>query len=331
MERPAAQVTRITRVTRIARVTRTGRFTRSVLVAALAGALLGAVPATAPAPATARATAPVLADVAPAARAEAIRAARPDAAPAARPGAVPAAARVRFRGRAFDTCETPPLATMRAWRASKYRAVGVYYAGRGRGCPVQRYLNRRWVKAVHRMGWRVIPIYVGSQSPCVFARHKQHVRVGRHPWSQGEREARHAVREARALGLGRGSAIYLDIEAYEHRNARCATETLRYVRGWNRELRGLGFVPGYYSSAESGVRHMERARKARIADLPTVMWFARWHIGPSVHREPALHPAAWQPHRRIHQYAGNVAERHGGHRLVIDRNEVDAVVARLGR
>ncbi|MFI6640322.1 glycoside hydrolase domain-containing protein [Streptomyces sp. NPDC050504] len=320
MERPARAV----------RVARTTRAFRVAFVAVLAGALLGTAPGAAP---TRTDAAPTRTDAArtDAARTGASRAgaAAPGPSAGASLGAGPP--RVHFRGWAFDTCETPPLATMRAWRASKYRAVGVYYAGRGRGCPVQRHLDRRWVKAVHRMGWRIIPVYVGSQSPCVYARHKRGARVGPRPWSQGEREARHAVREARALGLGRGSALYLDIEAYEHRNARCATETLRYVRGWNRELRALGFEPGYYSSAESGVRHMERARKARIADLPTVMWFARWHIGPSVHREPALHPTAWQPRRRIHQYAGNVAERHGGRRLVIDRNRVDAIVARVGR
>lgn len=59
-----------------------------------------------------------------------------------------------------------------------------------------------------------------------------------------------------------------------------------------------------------------------------VMWFARWRTRPHLYREPALR-RAWRPARRIHQYAGNVQERHGGRSLVIDRNLVHAPVARI--
>src|SRR4051812_6191396 len=72
-----------------------------------------------------------------------------------------AVAATPFKGAAFDICNTPSLATMKAWRSSPYRAVGIYYAGRGRHCPVQRNLNKSWVTQVHRMGWRVLPVFVG--------------------------------------------------------------------------------------------------------------------------------------------------------------------------
>ena len=48
-----------------------------------------------------------------------------------------AVASMPFKGAAFDLCNTPSLAAMRAWRSSPYRAVGIYCAGRGRHCPVQ--------------------------------------------------------------------------------------------------------------------------------------------------------------------------------------------------
>ncbi|MGY0025254.1 DUF1906 domain-containing protein [Streptomyces sp. YJ-C3] len=252
-------------------------------------------------------------------------------APKGSAGSAPWGSRVRtFHGRAFDVCSAPSRDTMRRWRTSDYRAVGVYYAGRGRACRHQLALNRGWMRAVTGMGWRVLPVYVGSQAPCVSARHKRGVRIGRHPWRQGVREARDAVRRAGALGIQRHSPLYLDMEAYNYRKRGCARTTLSFVRAWDREVERRGYVPGFYSSAGSGVRHMEAARRAGVRDLPAVMWFARWHTKPHLYREPVLRRNAWHPQRRIHQYAGNVKERHGGRTLVIDRNLVRAPVARIG-
>lgn len=240
-----------------------------------------------------------------------------------------AVAATPFKGAAFDLCNTPSLAAMRAWRSSPYRAVGIYYAGRGRHCPVQRNLNKSWVTQVHRMGWQVLPVFVGSQSPCVYAQNKKGVRIGSKPAKQGRSEGGQAVQAARALGIVAGSALYLDLEAYNVGNASCARTTLDFVRAWNREVRGRGYLPGFYSSASSGVRQMEQARLAGVKDLPAAIWFARWHTGPELYQEPSLGKNAWQ-HLRIHQYAGDAAESHGGYRLVVDRNQVDAPVARIG-
>ncbi|MGW3556558.1 DUF1906 domain-containing protein [Streptomyces sp. NPDC000963] len=248
-----------------------------------------------------------------------------DSAPVTSADSVP----VTFTGQAFDTCEAPSVETMRAWRGSPYGAVGIYFGGRGRGCPGQRELDSGWVASVQAMGWRLLPVFVGSQAPCVEAPAKKPFAIGSDPWGQGTREAGDAVRAARALGLGTSSPLYLDIEAYRPGDAQCAATTLSFVRGWNREVRRLGYLPGFYSSADTGVRDIEAQRKAGTADLPAVMWFARWLGKPALATEATLAPAAWTPHARIHQYAGNVAESYGGHRLVIDRNAVDAPVARL--
>ncbi|WP_407566129.1 glycoside hydrolase domain-containing protein [Streptomyces sp. 184] len=235
-----------------------------------------------------------------------------------------------FRGRAFDTCHTPSRAAMSAWRASPYRAVGVYFAGRGRACPEQPHLTTSWLRGVHRMGWRVLPIYVGSQSPCVTADNKRHVRIdSARPRRQGRAEARDAVRSARALGMVKRSALYLDIEHFRG-SAACKRTTLAYIRAWNREVRRHGWFPGLYSSANSGIRMIEKARRAGQDGMPSMIWVARWHTRPSLYGEPHVDPAAWRPHRRLHQYAGMVEERHGGKRILIDRNVVDAPVAIMG-
>ncbi|APY87443.1 DUF1906 domain-containing protein [Streptomyces alfalfae] len=234
-----------------------------------------------------------------------------------------------FRGYAFDTCVAPTADTMRRWKSSKYRAIGVYYAGRGRACKNQPNLSRSWMNTVRADGWRILPVYVGSQSPCVGAKNKKGVPIGRYPTSQGKKEGRDAVTRAKAYGMRAGSPLYLDMEAYAYKKAACARTTLAFIQSWNRTVRASGYVPGFYSSADSGVRHMDVARRAGEKDLPSVMWFARWRTAPRLYGEPALGDSAWRPARRIHQYAGNVKERHGGRTLVIDRNLMHAPVARF--
>src|SRR3990170_1421122 len=76
-----------------------------------------------------------------------------------------ASATTTYSGLAFDTCTAPPLSTMRAWRSSPYRAIGVYVGGMNRGCS-QPELTPAWVSATTRMGWRLLPTYVGRQPRC---------------------------------------------------------------------------------------------------------------------------------------------------------------------
>lgn len=236
-----------------------------------------------------------------------------------------------FTGRGFDTCQAPSFETMEAWTKSPYRAVGVYIGGRGRACPEQRHLTPDWVQGVSAMGWRLLPLYVGSQSPCVHSDRKRRYAVdaGRAE-EQGAAEGRDAVRQAEALGMLPGSAIYLDMEAYDQDDVSCARTTLAFVQEWNREVSRLGYLPGFYSSAGSGVTHMQRALDAGEGDLPEAVWFARWNGSPDVAGEPTLGSGDWEPHRRIHQYRGNVKETHGGRTVNIDRNWVDAPVAVVG-
>ncbi|WP_254665864.1 DUF1906 domain-containing protein [Streptomyces sp. WMMB 322] len=217
---------------------------------------------------------------------------------------------------------------MRAWHGtSPFGAVGVYIGGHGRACPDQPNLTDSWVRSVDRMGWKVLPIYVGSQSPCVEAERKRRYAMShKAPGRRGEREGRDAVAAAEKLGMAEHSAIYLDMEAYDNSSTRCAATTLRFVQGWNRAVRKAGYHPGFYSSANSGIAHMNGARKAGSKDLPAAVWFADWKAPASLNHK-YLDAGAWHPHRRIHQHDGNVTRTYGGRRLNIDRNLVDAPVA----
>ncbi|MFE5655172.1 DUF1906 domain-containing protein [Streptomyces sp. NPDC056517] len=301
------------------------------MVGAVVATLAGAALAGAPAPVVPPGHAPAAPAPAPAAGPLARAAAPIDPAPdgPALDSSAAAPALVHYVGQAFDTCEAPSLAVMKAWSSSPYGAVGIYFGGRGRGCPTQQELSPAWVASVDAMGWGLLPLFVGSQAPCVHAAAKRPFAIGSNPVSQGTREGGEAVRAAQALGLDVSSPLYLDVEAYEQGDAGCAATTLSFVRAWNREVSRLGYVPGYYSSADTGVQDIEAERRAGTQDLPAVMWFARWLGRPALYTESVLQPEAWTPHARIHQYAGNVTEAYGGRRLTIDRNAMDAPVARV--
>ncbi|SEG45914.1 protein of unknown function [Actinacidiphila yanglinensis] len=241
-------------------------------------------------------------------------------------------ARRNFSGQGFDTCQAPDLATMDAWIAhSDYRAAGIYFGGRARACKSQTYLTTDWVRQTTRAGWRLLPIYVGSQSPCVSGSNKNPYRIDtKQPTTQGASEGADAVQRAQDLGLDPGSALYLDMEAYDIGNASCATATLKYIQAWDRAVAAAGYVSGFYSSADSGIRHMAKARLAGSPDLPKVLWYARWGVTPTLTDEPSLGSGAWTPHARIHQYHGSVTESHGGKKLTVDRDLIDAPVAVVG-
>ncbi|WP_405583864.1 DUF1906 domain-containing protein [Streptomyces sp. NBC_01190] len=241
------------------------------------------------------------------------------------------AARI-YHGDGFDTCQAPDLSTMDAWLAhSSYRAIGVYFGGRARACSSQTNLTADWVRRTSASGWSLLPIFVGSQSPCVSGANKNPYRIDtKHPDAQGAAEGADAIAAARAIGLDPGSALYLDMETYDIRDTACTTATLKFIQGWDRQVAAGGYLSGFYSSADSGAQHMENARLAGAADLPDALWYARWGVAADLTTEPSLAPGAWTPDARIHQYVGSATETHGGKRLNIDRDAIDAPVAVVG-
>src|SRR5258707_7681752 len=70
----------------------------------------------------------------------------------------------RYVGAAFDTCTAPSLASLQAWGASPYRAVGVYLGGVNRTCS-QPELTPAWTAQALALGWSPPPVYKGPQPP----------------------------------------------------------------------------------------------------------------------------------------------------------------------
>jgi hypothetical protein len=221
---------------------------------------------------------------------------------------------------------------MTAWLGgSTYRAVGIYIGGNNRGCPTQTNLTAPWVDAQRTAGWHLLPIYMGTQPYCSTSA-KVHRFNGASAASTGTAEAGNAVAEAVARGLAPGSTIFSDIEAYSTAGTdnlnplvvctpAVTTAVLSYQSAWTSRLHELGFLSGFYSSMDSGVRDQVAAYGSTAYVRPDYLWFAR-HDGIATVSDSAL-PSTYWLHRRIKQYTGGADETHGGRLLNIDRNLLD--------
>ncbi|MFF7453047.1 DUF1906 domain-containing protein [Kitasatospora sp. NPDC008115] len=242
----------------------------------------------------------------------------------------PPAARARdiYTGAAFDACTAPPLETLRAWRdASPYGALGIYTSGGQRGCAQPR-LTADWVREARAMGWRFLPVHVGLQAPCSeLSRKPKRIDPAR-ATRQGRQEADEAVAGLRAVGLGHGSPVFLDIEAYPLRDRACGQAVVDFTVGWTQALHAAGYRSGFYSSLDSGIADLAAAARAGSSPLPDVLWYARWDDRADTTGGGPLTAELWSRHQRVHQYRGNVEETYGGATLTVDRNQVDAPLAR---
>lgn len=228
----------------------------------------------------------------------------------------------RVRGSGFDTCAAPSASTMRAWLASPHRTVGIYIGGVNRACP-DGNLSAAWVRSVSRMGWRLLPIYVGRQAPCAVQDNLGRIRrsqVAR----QGRNAANDAIRRAQRFGLYGGTAIYFDMEAYDPTDTNCRAIVLTFLSAWTKRLHQGGYLSGVYSSASSGIRHLSGVYTSRSYVQPDAIWVARWDGKASVWGMRDVPNHQWGTHQRIKQYRGPHTERWGGRTIEIDSNVVDA-------
>lgn len=239
------------------------------------------------------------------------------------PGRGTAGARV-VHGAAFDTCEAPAVARMKAWRVSPYQAVGVYVGGANRGC-ANTGLTADWVRQVRAQGWEFLPLYVGSQASCTTSKKMGRIDPAR-SWDMGRAEADDAVDRAAAVGFKPGSAVYFDMEHYDNRKADCRRDVLNFVSAWSARVRARGYVAGYYSSLSSGIADLVAVAGTRA--LPDAVWYARWDGNAVTAGDGALPDHLW-PGRRIKQHAGNVKETYGGVTMNIDRNALSGPVGVL--
>ncbi|MFJ8622160.1 DUF1906 domain-containing protein [Kitasatospora sp. NPDC093550] len=233
----------------------------------------------------------------------------------------------RFTGAGFDACSAPSLEALSVWRtASPYGAVNIYSSGSQRHC-AQDQLTPQWVARVRLMGWQLVPTHVGLQAPCA-QRPDKPLRIDPE-WAeeQGGQEAEEAAQALRTLGLGPGSPVYLDMEAYPAGDEVCSRAVVDFTAGWTEALHEAGYRSGFYSSMNSGIADIVAAARDGRSPLPDAIWYARWDGKPTTTGQAGVPDDLWTGHRRIHQYRGGADETYGGVTLNVDRDQVDGPVA----
>jgi hypothetical protein len=226
-----------------------------------------------------------------------------------------------FTGMGFDACAAPSLATMQAWLASPYRAAGIYIGGSMRACP-DGNLSASWVSQVSSMGWGLIPIYVGPQAPCVNQTNLATIDPAKAA-AQGKAAAVDAAGRAAFFGLGAGSPIYYDMEAYAP-SASCTSTVLTFLTAWTQELHARGYTSGAYGSTASLMVDMSKAVGTAGFTAPDNVWFANWNGLQTVSdsaKYPEFRDTYWANGQRIHQYSTG-SETWGGVNISIDANWV---------
>jgi hypothetical protein len=231
---------------------------------------------------------------------------------------------IKMPVKGMDTCTAPSLRAMRSWHHA-FKAAAVYLGGPEAACGWGN-LSAAWIRASVRMGWAMIPAYVGPQAPCT--RFRVRIRAGRAE-SQGRASARNAIRLARLLGMHRGAVLYDDMEAYRPHHGRCSRPVVAFLDGWTRELQASGYRAGVYSSAAAAARDLGRYRYVygHPVARPNSLWFALWDGRRNLRGVPYVRNNWWHAHR-IKQYRGARHRRIGGIRLSFDSDLVDGAVYR---
>ncbi len=221
----------------------------------------------------------------------------------------------------FDACATPSQRAMNAWGSSPYRVIGVYVGGANRACS-QPNLTTEWVTAQLAAGWRLIPTYVGLQSPTSSCGSCAKLSPSK-ATAQGTAAAEDAVADAAAVGIGAGNPVYFDMEAYA-RTSSSSSATLAFLAAWTSKLHAAGYLSGVYSSSASGIADLSSQLGTAYPE-PDDVWIAEWN-GRADTEAPLLPSEAWAPHRRLHQYKGGHNETYGGVTINIDNDYVDGDV-----
>ncbi|WP_370365048.1 glycoside hydrolase domain-containing protein [Catenulispora sp. GP43] len=244
------------------------------------------------------------------------------------PQAVPSTV---YSGAGFDPCWAPDNASMDAWLQSPYRAVGIYIGGLryAPGCKAQNTANltKEWVGRQAAMGWRFLPLYVGSQAQYKDGSGNYQsdftTLTTATAFQLGSSEADDAANQARALNFPPASVVYDDMENYDSSYTQLV---IAYSQGWTQELHRNGFRAGWYSSSSTGIKDQSAAYGA---SSPDVIDIAAWD-NQNTTDDPNVKPSQWANHQRVHQTQGGHDETYGGVTINIDTDWFDVGQASRG-
>ena len=228
-----------------------------------------------------------------------------------------------YTGLGFDRCAAPSKHDMSAWKASPYRAIGIYIGGANSAC-LQHNLTPAWVSREIGAGWHPVPLYVGLQAPTNECGCQAMSTKRSKAKAQGRAAAAEAVKQAQALGIPASNAIYDDMESYvtSTKNTR---SVLAFLSGWADKLHADGYKSGVYSGANSGIHDLVTKYHGSYHE-PNDIWIADWN-GKKNAQDPQVPKADWPNHQRLHQYRGGSTETYGRVTLNIDDDYLNGQTA----
>jgi len=150
----------------------------------------------------------------------------------------------------FDACSLPTTANLSDWITnSPYRVTSLYMGGTNySNCGnALGSLTSTYVSTVLNQGWQFWPLWVGPQAPetgCSTC--SQISTTPATAMSQGTTEADSAIAGLTNLGIGQGTPIVYDMEAYT-RDGTSTPATTAFIQGWDTELHSHGYIAGVYS------------------------------------------------------------------------------------
>ena len=237
----------------------------------------------------------------------------------------------------FDACSLPTTANLSDWITnSPYRVTSLYmggtnYANCGNALGS---LTSTYVSTVLGQGWQFWPLWVGPQAPesgcstCSMMSTTPATAM-----SQGATEADSAIAALNNLGIGQGTPIVYDMEAYT-RDGTSTPATSAFIEGWDTELHNHGYIAGVYSG------HSEFTDWYPTVVTPAidVIWFTYFFSnGVACGAEcqtvfPTqssfdISPTYWVNNHRARQTSSGFNSTYGTTTLNIDEDWVDAPMA----
>jgi hypothetical protein len=219
----------------------------------------------------------------------------------------------------FDACGIPSnTASLQPWwTSSPYYWIGTYLPAPNRPIGGSCYLpDAAWYDAVNNMGWRVAPIYVGLQAPCVYQGG-----LARMSYSlpQAAADGQSAGWDAVSRAQGRGlwsTVLFYDMEAFNTNDVPCIQAVQTFINEFNNIVEANGYKTGYYGSTCASAA----ANVAQIPTWPRMFWGAQWDGNPSTGAMNCVSPGDWWNRERYKQYVGGHPENYGGVVISMDND-----------
>lgn len=236
----------------------------------------------------------------------------------------------------FDACSLPTIAQLSAWKTSSpYQVVGVYLGGENyANCSNSlSSLNASYVSTILAQGWQIAPLWVGPQG--VGACSGACSNFSTNPSTanqQGVAEADSAIAAMSALGIGQGSPIVYDMEAYDYTDATDLAATQAFLEGWDTELHAKGYLAAVYSSHPE----FDTWVPSDVTPPIDIIWFAYFFssgvpcgsqcqtVFPTPTSSFDLPANDWLNNHRARQTSSGFEQTYGSVQIDIDEDWMDA-------